>query len=317
MVLLGAVGSSSNFYKNSTGLTEFCKKLCMRKRAVLEVFKLMRQLEKTVKHGLPDFELKFPIPGMSADQANLLQQVVISSFGDQIAVKSGKSGSGKNPLVTYQAQMVDDDLFIHPSSVFHGKSYASSPDMIVYQEIIESESGRTYMKECMSVSDLTLIGKLCESLCTYSPPIIDDLKLSSLPRFCHARDTVVCKVKASFGKKSWPLHELVEIPYPGTDNNLDKFRWFSRLLLEGKVFSEFKSLNKFIVIKAGTCTKAWAQDQPAISNLVSYLARWNICGKSTVLACDNKEFLVKCLLAFYTDSDNLYVRGVIESALKM
>ena len=72
-----------------------------------------------------------------------------------------------------------------------------------------------------------------------------------------------------------------------------------------------------MVIKAGTCTKAWAQDQPAISNLVSYLARWNICGKSTVLACDNKEFLVKCLLAFYTDSDNLYVRGVIEPALKM
>ena len=187
--------------------------------------------------------------------------------------------------------------------------------MIVYQEIIESESGRTYMKECMSVSDLTLIGKLCETLCTYSPPIIDEYASSSMPRFCSKRDTVVCKVKASFGKKSWPLLELVEIPYPGADNNLDKYRWFSRLLLEGKLggkFKEFKSLEKFLVIKASTCTKAWAQDQPAISNLVSFLARWSICGKEGLLKSENKDTLIKCLLAFYTDSDSSYVKSILE-----
>jgi len=317
MILLGVIGSASNFHKNRRGLTDFCSKLCLRVRAVEEVFKLMRQLERCVRVAKPGFELQLPLLGINRDQARLLGQIVIASFGDQIAVKSVEQEKKKGSRVAYECQTISEPVYLHPAGVFFGKSLTAAPEMILYQEVIESEGGKNYMRECMAISDLTLVGKLCETLCTYSNPIIEDLKPDTQPRYCPHRDTVVCKVKATFGRKSWPLGELVEIPYPSRHSFLDRYRWFARLLLEGQIFKKFAALNKYIIIKASLLTKTWAQDQPAISNIVDHLAKFEICSKDDLkihINSSRKESFVRLILAFYAESDATLIQNELATA---
>merc|ERR1711879_880368 len=100
-------------------------------------------------------------------------------------------------------------------------------------------------------------------------------------------ENVMCKVKANFGKKSWSLGELVEIVYP--DDGLDRYRWFGRLLLEGKVWKFFNSLQKHLVVKASKLTKSWAQDEAIVSNFIDFLAKNSISSKSALRNINNLD----------------------------
>ena len=249
MVMLGAIGSVSAFFGTgkSSSLKQICKKLCLRFRAIEEIQKLMKQLERCVKSAKPDFNLVYPIASVSSNQIDLLEQVIISAFGDRILRKrydqTVKTGSNRS-FVQYESMDFEEDVFIHSSSVFAKHSIKNSPDYILYQDITETtrKTSRNYASLVMGIKDISMVGQLSSGFCNFSQPVIDELKKETYPRYCKSSDQILCKVRCTFGKKAWVLEETTEVEYPTDFNALDKYRWFGRILLEGGIFKDLKKL---------------------------------------------------------------------------
>lgn len=86
-------------------------------------------------------------------QLKVLRQLIASAFIDQVAVRKDLTSNHPNGIkfassrgVAYRALGVDEDVFIHPTSVlFH----SSPPDYVAFSEIIRSS--RPWMKSKYSV----------------------------------------------------------------------------------------------------------------------------------------------------------------------
>jgi ATP-dependent RNA helicase DHX37/DHR1 len=135
----------------------------------------------------------------------VLRQLLASAFIDQVAVRkdlvSSSAHSGAQHAtakgVAYCAMDVDEDVFIHPSSLLAGRA---PPDYIVFSEIMRTS--RVWMKglscTCIAYSQFThpsmagltvvnpawlpALGK--PALCTFSKPVKNmDGQLMVIPRF--------------------------------------------------------------------------------------------------------------------------------------
>ncbi|OAV96990.1 hypothetical protein PTTG_26207 [Puccinia triticina 1-1 BBBD Race 1] len=129
------------------------------------------------------------------------------TFTDQVAIKTSKvkscqSSSGKpnvkshnKNLVAYRAIGIEEDVFIHPSSVLFDSSVHPEPQFIVFQELDRTEK-RIWIKgiTLINPSWLLVLGK---SLCTFSNPIENSIN-SKIPS--RATDTErKCIVIPKFG----------------------------------------------------------------------------------------------------------------------
>lgn len=57
------------------------------------------------------------------------------------------------------------------------------------------------------------------------------------------------------GRASWPI-QATELPYP---DNLDRYRWFARFLLEGKVCPKLEKYRSTLLTTPATMLKTWAK----------------------------------------------------------
>ncbi|WAQ92096.1 hypothetical protein PtA15_16A1 [Puccinia triticina] len=176
-----------------------------------EIHKLRAQITRiiqaaTIETGLKvEFSPKLMPP--SETQLKVLRQSITSAFIDQIAIKASKvksrqSSSGKpnvnshnKNLVAYWAIGIEEDVFIHPSSVLFDSSVHPEPEFIVFQELHRTEM-RIWIKgiTLINPSWLPILGK---SLCTFSKPIKHSIN-SKIPS--RATDTErKCIVIPKFG----------------------------------------------------------------------------------------------------------------------
>lgn len=312
IILLGVVGACSHFASDFIKLKTFCEKIGLRFKAMVEIFKQMRQIEGILNQTMfaensDKFEIAYPLPTINAEQANLLNQTIIASFGDQIAKKSENlqtaenlSGNKKPNKIKYESATLSDAIYLHNSSIFSNKSYQNSPNWVIYNEILETNfSKNMYMINLIEATKPSLLANLCPNLCSFSDPFFEELNEKTWPYYDAENDTIFCHVKCNFGLKNWPVPGLVEIEFPTLDRktgsyNLNKYRWFARLLLDGKIYKFFIDLKKLLIVKPNILSKIWAQDQTLINNLIMFLVKFNVGNKAALRKClvDGKNFEV-------------------------
>jgi len=124
---------------------------------------------------------------------------------------------------------VREPLFAHKHSVLHSNDYRQLPQWLCYETIVRSGDPA---RPLATMRNLTPVDpSLLAPLSLRTPLLALGKPLPApLPRYDPAADRVLGPVEARFGERLWPVAPLLR-PARGRDS----FRWFARLLLEGKI----------------------------------------------------------------------------------
>ncbi|KAL7285666.1 hypothetical protein ACG7TL_000771 [Trametes sanguinea] len=168
--ILSVVGA----YEYAGGGHKFCEEHFVRPKAMEEIHKLRAQISNIVQTNFPDVQTGFEanLRPPSALQLKVLRQLIAAGFIDQVAVRKdiAQKGIGSGTQYTtsrgvaYQALGIDEDVFIHPSSVLANQP---PPDYVVFLEVVRTS--RVYIKGVTTINGAWLAA-LGKSLCTYSKP---------------------------------------------------------------------------------------------------------------------------------------------------
>ncbi|NXP94403.1 DHX37 helicase, partial [Passerina amoena] len=171
------------------------------------------------------------------------------------------------PLYPFQTALLEDPVFIHPSSVL----FKELPEFVVYQEIVETT--KLYMKGVSAVEP-EWIPALLPPYCHFGKPLEDPP-----PSYCPGTGRVRCHRPSVFYRVGWQL-PAVEVDFPP---GIDRYKHFARFLLEGKVIKKLSSYSQCLLSSPLIMLKTWAKLQPRTEALLQALVKEN---------CDNRDALV-------------------------
>nr|XP_046243910.1 probable ATP-dependent RNA helicase DHX37 [Scatophagus argus] len=251
MVMLGAVGACE-----FAGCTpKFCEENGLRYKAMVEIRRLRGQLTNAVNAVCPEVEA-FVNPKMTPPtehQVVCLRQIVLAGLGDHLARRVQAEDlldpKWKNG---YKTPLMDEPVFIHPTSAL----FKTLPEFVVYQEIMETT--KMYMKGVSAV-EAEWVPKLLPQYCHFDSPLE-----SPLPWFSLSTGTVRCHRSSTFFRVGWQL-PAVEMEYP---DGLERYKLFSRFLLEGQVCSKLKKHAGHLLSNPSIMLKTWAKLQPRTEALL-------------------------------------------------
>lgn len=297
-VYLKAVGASE--YADCTA--EFCRTYGLRQSAMVEVRKLRHQLTGIVNsiwlHARTAVNKNMLPP--SPEQARQLRQVILSGLVDRVArfaptsiaadsgvEKSNNDGSGITRAEmkhTYQCSIFDELIHIHPDSVL----YREDDRYVIFQEAVES-SGKMFAKGVTAVEPEWLPA-LAAGLCQFSAPLAD-------PEPCYdaVRGIVLCHFTSTYGPHAWQM-PAVQLEYPA---GLDRYKWFAKFLLEGKVVPGMAKYSRTLLSSPSTMVKFWAKLQPRTDGLLKALCKAGVDSAAKLTEAWRQDPLY--LLQPYTD----------------
>jgi ATP-dependent RNA helicase DHX37/DHR1 len=183
--LLSVVGG----YEYAGGSQKFCTEHFVRPKAMEEIHRLRAQISSIVHSNFPNTDPGFT-PKLSPPsdlQLKVLKQLLTAGFIDQVAVRkdivdkhqfSGtKYSTAKG--VPYRALGIQEDVFIHPSSVIIN---TPPPDFLVFYEVVRSS--RISLKGLTIINSSWLPTLAKDTLCSFSKPVRNNLgTLMTIPKF--------------------------------------------------------------------------------------------------------------------------------------
>uniref|UniRef100_A0A4W4FEH1 Activating signal cointegrator 1 complex subunit 3 n=1 Tax=Electrophorus electricus TaxID=8005 RepID=A0A4W4FEH1_ELEEL len=271
MVMLGAVGACE-----FAGCTpEFCEKNSLRYKAMLEIRRLRGQLTNAVNAVCSDAGVcvdgKMVPP--TETQVVCLRQIVLAGLGDHLARRiQAEELLDPKWRNGYKTPLLDEPVFIHPSSVLH----KTLPDFVVYQEVMETT--KMYMRGvCVCVY---WIPKLLPQYCHFSGP-----DPSPAPWFCPISGTVKCHQQSTFFRVGWKLPS-VEMDHP---EGLERYKLFSKFLLEGQVCPKLQQHSTCLLSSPSTMLKTWAKLQPRTEALLGALVSEKVDNRDALQAAWTKN----------------------------
>ncbi|XP_072271861.1 probable ATP-dependent RNA helicase DHX37 [Pyxicephalus adspersus] len=267
MVMLGAVGACEY-----SGLTpKFCERNGLRYKAMMEIRRLRGQLTSAVNSLCPDVRiyLDSKMPPPTESQVNYLRQIVMSGLGDHIARRiRPEELLDEKWRNAYKTPLLEDPVFIHPNSSL----FKQLPDFVVYQEIFETT--KMYMKGVSSI-ECEWIPVLLPQYCHFADPLEDPP-----PFYCAETGRVKCHRTSTFYRVGWQLPAVI-VDYP---EGLERYRYFAKFLLEGKVVEKLSSYANILLSSPSTMLKSWAKLQPRTEVLLKALVSQNADNLSLLLA---------------------------------
>ncbi|XP_006874585.1 PREDICTED: probable ATP-dependent RNA helicase DHX37 [Chrysochloris asiatica] len=282
MVLLGAVGA----WEFAGGSPQFCEANGLRYKAMMEIRRLRGQLTTAVNAVCPEAEL-FVDPKMqppSESQVTYLRQIVAAGLGDHLARRvQSEELLEEKWRNAYKTPLLDDPVFIHPSSVL----FWELPEFVVYQEVVETT--KMYMKGVSAV-EVQWIPVLLPPYCQFGPPTDEPP-----PTYCPETGRVLCHRASVFYRVGWPLPE-VQVDFP---EGIDRYKHFARFLLEGQVFHKLASYQNCLLSRPCTMLKTWARLQPRTETLLKALVAEKADCRDALLAAWRRT--PKYLLAEYCE----------------
>ncbi|KAF8645182.1 hypothetical protein AX16_008009 [Volvariella volvacea WC 439] len=170
--MLSVVGA----YEYAGGGPKFCEEHFVRPKAMEEIHKLRAQISNIVQMNFPEIDAGFnpKLKPPNELQIKVLKQLLTAGFIDQVAVrkdrvdKSFTSGSqyATSKGVPYRALSIDEDVYIHPSSVLANNP---PPEYVIFHEVVRTS--KVWIKGLTVVNPawLSSLGK--GTLCTFSKPM--------------------------------------------------------------------------------------------------------------------------------------------------
>ncbi|CAH2094002.1 unnamed protein product [Euphydryas editha] len=255
-VLLRAVGAAEYAYvKGEEEL--FCAKYGLREKAIKEIRKLRKQLTSEINLSISEVNVTIDPEMKPPDdkQAKLLRQLILSGLGDQVGRKIGldevKEGEDKRKFkYAYHCSNLDEPVFLHSESILR----KTIPEWVVYQELYETggDDRKKMVMRNVTAIEPEWLPVYVPKLCNLGEPLTDPE-----PRYDDVSGRVKTHFKGTFGKSCWEL-PVVEIDYP---DKIERYRWFARFLLEGKVFPKLKKYASSLLSPPSTMIKSWAKLQ--------------------------------------------------------
>ena len=161
---------------------------------------------------------------------------------------------GKQIKNAYQSLILEDPIFIHPSSVL----FKELPKYVCFIEM--TETSRMYMKNLCSIEDTWLPIYLANQ-CSFEKPLLlnettsENVENKMEPRFDLKKGVVMCHRESTFGKVMWKIN-AVEVEFP---QSIDLYKWFGRFFLEGHVIEYLKKYDPVLLASPSTLLKSWAK----------------------------------------------------------
>lgn len=211
-------------------------------------------------------------------QERLLCQSIASGLLDHVAMLAPPGSiPGDHPFSLRSAYIScslgsQEPLFMDRNSVLYFRDSRQLPQWVCYDSLLRKthKDGTTFavMKDVTPL-DPSWLGSVASGsrLLRLAEP-----KTSPPPFYDHDRDAVMCNVATFFGRHGWEIPSvqvklcdaLVEATGRLSSQFApdDSFRWFARLLLEGKVLSELSDLtvmlndNPSLITRQATSKKA-------------------------------------------------------------
>ncbi|XP_068166468.1 probable ATP-dependent RNA helicase DHX37 [Antennarius striatus] len=267
MVMLGAVGACEYAGCTST----FCEENGLRYKAMVEIRRLRGQLTNAVNAVCPEVGV-FVNPKMTPPtehQVVCLRQIVLAGLGDHLA-RHAQAEDILDPKWknAYKTPLMDEPVFIHPTSAL----FKTLPEFVVYQEIMETS--KMYMKG-VSASEAEWVPQLLPQYCHFGSPLE-----SPSPWFCSSTGNIKCHRSSTFFRVGWQL-PAVEMEYP---EGLDRYKLFSRFLLEGQVCPKLKKYSGHLLSNPSIMLKTWAKLQPRTEALLSALVSKKVDCREALLS---------------------------------
>jgi len=277
--LLTSIGAFEHFRSSNPSeekLNQYCKDKFVRLKAMLEISKLRHQLTNLMKTVFYDTNITISqslsktldklfmnprMPPPSDAQINLICQIILSGFPDQVAyINDSYPKNIKNPQPSYTTIYTSNQQFvgIHRDSSIYAKH--PTPRWVVYQEMVGKEQhlsadqselihtrsssnglvgDKFWMKGITIIKDEWLGKLMTRGLCRWGR-ILEKPE----PRYDATNDTIKCFVSPNYGPHNWPL-STIEVDFPSASEaqtvNISgmasKIQYFARFLLEGKIIN--------------------------------------------------------------------------------
>ena len=282
-------------YKNKTS------KIIINERKYEEIKNLVNQLysicQNIFKNKLRKInELSLP----NKEQQNLIMQILLCGFIDNLARKKilyddvGNTINEKNTQILkkktiYECNENNIECKLHYFSVLN----ENFPELILYKEII-SENGKSYLQFLSTINKEWLYnigGSLIKSSLSIS---------FKEPYYNKYTDSLYCFVNITYGYKNW---DIPNVAVEMNKNDINYFRYFSRLLLEGEILTEMKQYKMKLNSNPNIITNKFSDMYTKVNRLISILKDHNITSKELLinkLKVDNK-FLKEIILMWYDD----------------
>ncbi|CAF2078328.1 unnamed protein product [Rotaria magnacalcarata] len=247
MVLLKAVGALD--HQNSKNDLSICTRYGLRPKAMTEIRKIRRQLTQIVKSILPETAtvLDARLLPPSEQQICLLRKVLAAGMVDRLAKKIEGSVviNGHKANNAYQTLLLEEPVFIHPSSVLAN----DSPPFVCYQEL--HETSRIFIKDICAIQ-MDWIVQINPHLCSFGP-----IEEEPSPRYDETQDKLLCHRKATIGQRvSWSLGPPVETIF--SNNTVDRYRWFAKFFLDGIICPRLLQFRPALLCSSNAMVKSWA-----------------------------------------------------------
>lgn len=193
-------------------------------------------------------------------QERLLKQAIASGLLDNIARRAPPgtlptefSGIPRSAYISGNSNLTEP-LYIDNSSTVHSKR----PEWVCYDSIVRKKKrDGTSITTMQKVTPIDPDG-LAMILHGSNLLLLGSPLGNPLPRYDREKDAIQCAVESKFGSHGWEIPPLYVEMYDAINKENgsksrssaviedDSFRWFARMLLEGKVLSELASLPQLL-----------------------------------------------------------------------
>ena len=288
------------------------KKLNINSKKMNELKNLSNQLISLCKYNFKkDVKKLTEISLPTNNQENLLLQILLSSFIDNIARKRILFDSVGNEIksnlnkkeeqiikkkIIYECNENNKECKIYNYSVLN----ETMPEFLIYTEII-SENGNNFLHLC-SCFKTDWLYNLGGNLVKTSLSI--NIKE---PYYNKKLDAVFCFVDIIYGYKRWEINNI------GVEMSSDEpkfYYYFARFLLEGEIIEELKKYKKMLNSSPNIITNKISDMYIKVSKLIVGLKANKICNKNDLIKIlkRDKNFLKDAIIMWY---DNPNVKKII------
>ena len=321
LAALKAVGAYAFAGRGAGGLSEkmacrnFCRENGLNATVMERVAKMRLHLCKLAKTRLPNaggvasetgkFSPSMPPPKRL--QECLLRQAIASGLLDNVARRAPPgalpaefSGISRSAYICGGNASLKEALFIDNSSTLHSKR----PEWVCYDSIV-----RKAKKDGTTVAVMQRVTPVdpdwLASVCAGSILLKTGKVLAiPTPRYDREKDSIQCAVETRFGSQGWEIPprfvdmncSVDEKSSAGASDTDERYRWFARYLLEGRVVPELEGFKTLL----NECPSIITKRKPAkkVTLVVSALSDAGICTASALRkhwAEQSNKFLFKTL----------------------
>ena len=223
------------------------------------------------------------MPPPKRAQECLLRQAIASGLLDNVARRAPPGVLSPEftgmPRSAYMCGNISlrEPLFIDNNSAVHSKL----PEWVCFDSVVRKKrkDGTTVVTmQRITPIDPEFLAALCHgsNLISLGSPLA-----TPVPRYNREEDSIQCAVETKFGSHSWKIpslyvdmYEMIQKEGSTAKNSAvvedDSFRWFARLLFEGKVLNELSGLLQLLNEDTAIITRR--KPQKKVTLLVSALA---------------------------------------------